>query len=244
MHRRDTPALRTPGRSIEGLSLQSAGAPSRRTCITCAMDEDRLRAAHVGSHAPAEAVAPRPCTSDTALQELERTAVTGLPGHRLSRWATDRVAQQAPKREQLFVPDRFERLRPAGEKALRTIITPVEGALSRLDDRFDDMASAGRGSLLILRGETGVGKSTFLDTVSLFRAGVVTHRIPANADVAAELRALGESAHPRILVSRAVKLLGDSRPRRSRRPFISSTRTSGLMRPATRCSCGRPIPRS
>lgn len=118
------------------------------------------------------------------------------------------MAQQAPTREQLFVPDRFERLRPAGEKALRTIITPVEGALSRLDDRFDDMASAGRGSLLILRGETGVGKSTFLDTVGLFRAGVVTHRIPPDTDVAAELQALGESSHPRILVLEGREALG------------------------------------
>lgn len=65
------------------------------------------------------------------------------------------------------------------------MITPVEGALSRLDDRFDDMASAGRGELLILRGETGGGKSTFLDTVGLFRAGAVAHRIPPDADVQA-----------------------------------------------------------
>ena len=71
-------------------------------------------------------------------------------------------------RQELYVPDRYEGLREAGSGALRSIIVPVEMALTTLDKRFTDLMAARRGGLLLLRGDTGAGKTTFLDTVGLF----------------------------------------------------------------------------
>lgn len=69
-----------------------------------------------------------------------------------------------PLREDLNVPDRFEGLTSAGSSSLRAIISPVEETLKIIDQRFTDMRAARRGGLMILRGETGAGKSTFLNT--------------------------------------------------------------------------------
>jgi DNA (cytosine-5)-methyltransferase 1 len=115
-------------------------------------------------------------------------------------------------REDLFVPDRFEGLREVGTGALRTIIVPVDSALKSIDERFVEMRTAHRGALMLLRGETGAGKSTFLDTIGLFRKGVVTERIPATTDVAAALVELAASTSPRIVVLEGREALGvDSR---------------------------------
>jgi len=110
------------------------------------------------------------------------------------------ILTPALARENLYLPDRFEGLRQAGGDALRAIVHPVESALASLDARFAEMRVARRGALTILRGESGAGKSTFLDTVCLFRDEVVTERIPSTADVESMLDALGPADGPRILV--------------------------------------------
>ncbi|MFG2037528.1 hypothetical protein [Dactylosporangium sp. NPDC048998] len=109
----------------------------------------------------------------------------------------------------LNVPDRFEGLREAGSGTLRTIIVPVEDALDSIDLRFADMQAARRGALMILRGETGAGKSTFLDTVGLFRSGVVTEPIPSSDDVSTALAQIGRSTSPRIIVLEGREALGE-----------------------------------
>lgn len=103
-------------------------------------------------------------------------------------------------REALYVPDRFEALRRAGPDSLRSVVYPVQTALAAIDQRFTEMRAARRGALTILRGETGAGKSTFLDTVGFFRDGVVTERIPSAAEIAPTLMALGLAEGPRIVV--------------------------------------------
>ncbi|GAA4714547.1 hypothetical protein GCM10023215_67160 [Pseudonocardia yuanmonensis] len=108
----------------------------------------------------------------------------------------------------LFVPDRFEALRDSESSTLRTIIVPVPDSLNAIDDLFDDMRAARRGGFLILRGETGSGKSTFLDTVGLFRQGVTTERIPAGRDLTVELKQVGPTSTPRILVMETREALG------------------------------------
>jgi hypothetical protein len=113
-----------------------------------------------------------------------------------------------PQREDLYVPDRFEALRDAGDDALRSIIVPVHAGLSVIDRRFKEMRAARRGALVLLRGNTGAGKSTFLDTVGLFRQDVVTHRIAAGADVDAALGGIGPTAVPRIVVLEGREALG------------------------------------
>lgn len=62
------------------------------------------------------------------------------------------------------------------------------------------MAAAGRGGFLIPRGESGSGKSTFLDTVGLLRQGVHTITLSAHDDVADALTELPGSSTARLVV--------------------------------------------
>lgn len=110
------------------------------------------------------------------------------------------MADEESTRETLYVPDRFEMMRDIGEGTLKTIVVAVENSLQLLDDRFEDLHAAGRGGLMILRGNPGTGKSTFLDTVGLFRDGVGTVRISNDSDVAEALRGLPSTGKPRIVV--------------------------------------------
>ncbi|MGY1669100.1 hypothetical protein [Geodermatophilus sp. SYSU D00710] len=113
----------------------------------------------------------------------------------------------------LRLPDRFEKLRNSNARQLQVIITPVEDALSLLDDRFLDLRAAGRGGFMVLRGASGAGKSTFLNTVGLFREGVSTLRIARGMNIAAELAKLGITRTPRIVVLEGREALGQvSRP--------------------------------
>jgi hypothetical protein len=111
-------------------------------------------------------------------------------------------------REDLYVPDRFEALREAGDEALHSIIIPVPEALGRIDERFREMRASRRGAFMLLRGETGAGKSTFLDTVGMFRQGVVAARVPASASIAEALEGLGPTTVPRIAVLEGREALG------------------------------------
>lgn len=114
----------------------------------------------------------------------------------------------AVPREELYIPDRFEGLKRAGRDVLRTIIIPVDDGLATVDRRFAEMRAANRGALVILRGETGAGKSTFLDTVGLFRDSVVTERVPVDIDVPTALGAAGPTDVPRLLVLEGREALG------------------------------------
>jgi energy-coupling factor transporter ATP-binding protein EcfA2 len=119
------------------------------------------------------------------------------------------MATAPTPRATLSVPDRFEVLRQAGSGTLRSIIVPVEDALADIDARFADMSAAGRGALLLLRGDSGSGKSTFLDTIGLFRKEVVTERVPAADDIAAALQALQPTTRPCIVVLEGREALGE-----------------------------------
>ncbi|NXY98482.1 hypothetical protein HYE82_29725 [Streptomyces sp. BR123] len=113
-------------------------------------------------------------------------------------------------REDLYVPDRFEMLRDVGTGALQSIITPVQDALIEIDVYFADMRAARRGALMVLRGETGAGKSTFLDTLGLFRTGLVTERIPASENVAEALQSKPRTEAPRVIVLEGREALGEA----------------------------------
>lgn len=109
----------------------------------------------------------------------------------------------------LSVPDRFETLRSVPTGVLQGIVVPIDSMLSEIDHRFEDMRAAGKGSLMILRGQSGAGKSTFLDTVGLFRAEVETTRIRADENIVDALAALGAHAGPRIVVLEGREALRD-----------------------------------
>ena len=73
------------------------------------------------------------------------------------------------------IPNRFESLQNFAQDAeLSTIVKPVKSGLSKIDGIYDDMLGAGQGAFLVLHGQPGSGKSTFLHTLKLFREGVRT----------------------------------------------------------------------
>ncbi|MGW0465705.1 hypothetical protein ACWDX6_10585 [Streptomyces sp. NPDC003027] len=108
----------------------------------------------------------------------------------------------------LRIPDRFERLRDLGDETLSSIIIPVEPMLEEIDERFMDMRAADRGSLMILRGTSGAGKSTFLDTIAFFRQQISTRRIARDANVGQALLEAADSENT-VIVFEGREALGD-----------------------------------
>lgn len=76
-----------------------------------------------------------------------------------------------------FLPDRFDMLSRRRSARLEGIIVPVDDALAAIDRQVLHMQSSGRGAFLILHGESGSGKSTFLNTIALFRESIETTSI-------------------------------------------------------------------
>lgn len=107
----------------------------------------------------------------------------------------------APK---VQIPNRFEALlnmAPDGKPELSSIVKPVKSALDAIETIVDDMTSGGQGAFLILQGPPGSGKSTFLHTIKLFRAGVRTIEINVEQPIQEALGDLVESPDMlRILV--------------------------------------------
>lgn len=70
------------------------------------------------------------------------------------------------------------------------------------------MRAAQRGSFMVLHGSSGAGKSTFLDTIRLFRENVETVRIPRTSDLEQALNELPASSAPRVIVLENREALG------------------------------------
>lgn len=111
--------------------------------------------------------------------------------------------------ETLLVPDRFEALEIDDESSLRGVIVPVEQSLGFIDSRFRDIEMAGRGGLVILKGLSGAGKTTFANTIGLFREGVTTVTIDGTANLDTELVALPSSERARIVIVAGREALGE-----------------------------------
>ncbi len=94
------------------------------------------------------------------------------------------------------IPNRFEALlnmAADGDPELSAIVKPVKAAFDALDVIHDDMTSAGQGAFLVLQGQPGSGKSTFLHTLKLFRQSVRTVRIDAEQPIDEALQELLET---------------------------------------------------
>jgi len=110
----------------------------------------------------------------------------------------------------LVVPDRFEGLRDAAPNQLKSIIVPVEAALRHINDLYSDMTEALRGAFLILRGDPGVGKTTFLHTLPMFLEAVEVISIPSSETVEKAVSKLPKSsARLRLLVLEGREALHD-----------------------------------
>lgn len=106
----------------------------------------------------------------------------------------------------LFLPDRFDVLRNREE--LNAIVMPLESGLAMIDEQFSDLGHSGFGAMVILRGLSGAGKTTFLDTVPMFRPGVTAVRIPYGKSVNDELEALETLDEYRLIVIEGREALG------------------------------------
>jgi hypothetical protein len=111
--------------------------------------------------------------------------------------------------EKLRVPDRFEALAAEDPGTLRSVVVAVDDSLAQVDTRFRDIKMADRGGLMILKGLSGAGKTTFANTIGLFRDGVTVLSIDGSQDLAEALQQLLASDGPRIVVVSGREALGE-----------------------------------
>jgi len=90
----------------------------------------------------------------------------------------------------ISLPDRYDMLRRKATDHMGEIITPVNDALTIVDNLLIDMCASSSGCFLILRGDTGTGKSTFIHTVGIFRKNVETITLAKDIDLSVALGAL------------------------------------------------------
>lgn len=113
--------------------------------------------------------------------------------------------------EDLFIPDRFDMLKRKADDKLQTIVVPVDDALQAIDLRRRGMRAAGRGGFMVVRGDSGSGKSTFLHTLNLFRENHLTLSIERSEEIGSFLQRL-DSANcaMRVLVIEGREALRDT----------------------------------
>jgi DNA (cytosine-5)-methyltransferase 1 len=96
--------------------------------------------------------------------------------------------------ERFLLPDRFEGLHEtAGKQDITKIILPVEYGINTIQDVYEEIDSSGRGSFLILLGNSGSGKTTFLRTLDLFIENVEILTISNEMDIKESINKLSES---------------------------------------------------
>ncbi|HDR8964043.1 hypothetical protein [Burkholderia vietnamiensis] len=110
----------------------------------------------------------------------------------------------------ISLPDRYDMLARKAVNQLTQIIVPVDSALEHIDVLHSDMRASSRGTFLIIRGDSGTGKSTFIHTIGLFRDGVETVTFSKDKDVGDALRSLGPTKNMlRVIVFEGREALTD-----------------------------------
>mgnify|MGYP001781416189 FL=1 len=98
--------------------------------------------------------------------------------------------------ERFLLPDRFEGLyETIGDRDVTKIIAPVDYGINTIKDVYEEIYSSGRGSFLILLGNSGSGKTTFLRTLDLFIENVEILTISNEMDIRSEINKLTESKY-------------------------------------------------
>jgi DNA (cytosine-5)-methyltransferase 1 len=111
---------------------------------------------------------------------------------------------------EISLPDRYDMLQRKAVGQLSQIISPVEDALDHVDMLYSDMKASSRGALLIIRGDSGTGKSTFIHTIGLFRDEIETLTITKEEDIGRTLDSLATThAKLRIVVLEGREALTD-----------------------------------
>lgn len=110
----------------------------------------------------------------------------------------------------ISLPDRYDMLARKAVGQLTQIIVPVESALSHIDNLYADMRASSRGTFLIIRGDSGTGKSTFIHTIGLFRENIETISFGKDADIGVSLNSLKPTTQKlRIVVFEGREALTD-----------------------------------
>lgn len=110
----------------------------------------------------------------------------------------------------ISLPDRYDMLARKAVDQLSQIIAPVDAALDFVDALHADMQASARGTFLIIRGDSGTGKSTFIHTIGLFRDDVETVTFAKDQDVAESLSSLAPTRKKlRIVVFEGREALTD-----------------------------------
>ncbi|WAC67544.1 DUF222 domain-containing protein [Agrococcus sp. SL85] len=178
-------------------SPPTATSPPRRRGGCCGI-ATRPAGSPAAARARTAPTSTTPSLGPTAARRRSRTSPVRKPTPEAI--CNTRPMSQVASRQELYVPDRFEQLREVGTGQLRTVINPVVPMLDEFAARFADMRGAGRGGFWVLRGAAGSGKSTFLDTIGLFKSPVSTERVPFDADIAVALGALPKVDAARVVV--------------------------------------------
>ena len=113
----------------------------------------------------------------------------------------------------LLIPDRYEALNRIIEKqdVFEHFIVEVKDALEEIDNIYSDMKMAGRGAFLILFGKSGVGKTTFLHTLPIFREGISVYSIENDKSIDNELKIMGSTKSIlRVIIIEGREALKDS----------------------------------
>lgn len=104
------------------------------------------------------------------------------------------------ERGEIFVPDRFEALQREAGGELQNVIEPLSQPLSEIDRIVARMKAARRGAFLLLRGDSGSGKSTFLHTIGIFKQGIDTVSVPSAVSIRSWLEGNSRDTGVRVFV--------------------------------------------
>ena len=94
-----------------------------------------------------------------------------------------------------LLPDRFEGLNDtAGNKDVTKIIVPVQSGIKKIKEYYEEISSSGRGAFLILLGNSGSGKTTFLRTLSIFIKDVEVVTLTNDMNISDEINKISDSS--------------------------------------------------
>lgn len=85
--------------------------------------------------------------------------------------------------DEIVVPDRYEVLAQSAKAGLKDIVEKIPASLAQIRAIGRKISTANRGAFLILRGDSGTGKSTFLHTLPFFLEDIEVFSVPGSHSI-------------------------------------------------------------